>query len=146
MTYTPTVYEQIVQDFFAGKKLNFEDYKESLAERGWGEKRYFDAYVQDIKYIRELMQRMDFKSVAMNYVKASLRGDEKASSIAKTELEQKGCDKKYYEYIDQISELLKGIKNQEGALKFLEDFPITKNVDDEKTRKINEHFSEILLN
>ena len=120
MTYTPTVYEQIVQDFFAGKKLNFEDYKESLAERGWGEKRYFDAYVQDIKYIRELMQRMDFKSVAMNYVKASLRGDEKASSIAKTELEQKGCDKKYYEYIDQISELLKGIKNQEGALKFLE--------------------------
>ena len=33
-----------------------------------------------------------------------------------------------------------------GALKFLEDFPITKNVDDEKTRKINEHFSEILIN
>ena len=120
MTYAPTVYEKIVQDFFAGKKLNFEDYKESLAERGWVEKRYFDAYVQDIKYIRELMQRMDFKSVAMNYVKASLRGDEKASSIAKTELEQKGCDKKYYEYIDQISELLKGIKNQEGSLKFLE--------------------------
>ena len=124
MTYQPTVYEQIVQDFFDGKELKYGKYQDALSERGWNEKRYFDAYVEDIKYIRELMQRMDFKSVAMNYVKASLRGDEKASSIAKTELEQKGCDKKYYEYIDQISELLKGIKNQEGALKFIEDFCI----------------------
>lgn len=33
-----------------------------------------------------------------------------------------------------------------GALKFLKNFPITKNVDDEKTRKINENFSEILIN
>ena len=111
MTYQPTVYEQIVQDFFAGKKLNFEDYKESLSERGWNEKRYFDAYVEDIKYIRELMQRMDFKSVAMNYVKASLRGDEKASSIAKTELEQKGCDKKYYEYSMRLIKALEKFMN-----------------------------------
>ena len=33
-----------------------------------------------------------------------------------------------------------------GALRFLKNFPITKNVDDEKTRKINESFSEILIN
>ena len=60
MTYRPTVYEKIVQDFLSGKELNFQDYKTQLAERGWEDKRYFDAYVEDMKYIKSLMDSPDF--------------------------------------------------------------------------------------
>ena len=59
-SYKPTVYEQIVQDFLDGKELKFENYHEELATRGWSEKRYFDAYVEDIKYIKSLMDSPDF--------------------------------------------------------------------------------------
>lgn len=59
-SYKPTVYEQIVQDFLAGKELKFEDYQEELSARGWGDKRYFDAYVEDMKYIKGLMDSPDF--------------------------------------------------------------------------------------
>ena len=58
--YKPTVYEQIVQDFLAGKELKFEDYQEELAARGWEDKRYFDAYVEDMKYIKSLMDGPNF--------------------------------------------------------------------------------------
>lgn len=59
-SYKPTVYEQIVQDFLDGKELKFENYNEELAARGWSEKRYFDAYLEDIKYIKSLMDSPDF--------------------------------------------------------------------------------------
>lgn len=59
-SYKPTVYEQIVQDFLDGKELKFADYQEELAKRGWSDKRYFDAYVQDMKYIKSLMDLPDF--------------------------------------------------------------------------------------
>lgn len=59
-SYKQTVYEQIVQDFLDGKEPEFEDYKKELAERGWTEKRYFDAYIKDIKYIKSLMDSPDF--------------------------------------------------------------------------------------
>ena len=59
-TYTPTVYEQIVQDFLNGKELNYKTYEAELIERGWGEKRYFDAYIEDMKYIKSLMDSPDF--------------------------------------------------------------------------------------
>lgn len=58
--YKPTVYEKIVQDFLSSKELNYEEYKEDLAQRGWGDKRYFDAYVKDMKYIKSLMDSPDF--------------------------------------------------------------------------------------
>lgn len=58
--YKPTVYEQIVTDFLAGKNLNYNDYKEELSARGWSEKRYFDAYVKDMEFIKELMGKPDF--------------------------------------------------------------------------------------
>ena len=59
-TYKPTVYEQIVADYLAHKPLSFEDYAEELAQRGWKDRRYFDAYVKDIQYIDSLMQKPDF--------------------------------------------------------------------------------------
>ncbi|MBE6467163.1 MAG: hypothetical protein E7004_01025 [Alphaproteobacteria bacterium] len=59
--YKPTVYEQIVQDFLSDKELNYEEYKEELAKRGWGDKRYFDAYVEDMKYIKSLMDDSNLK-------------------------------------------------------------------------------------
>lgn len=58
--YKPTVYEQIVQDFFNEKEIKYENYQEELAKRGWKDKRYFDAYVEDIKYIKSLMDSPDF--------------------------------------------------------------------------------------
>ena len=59
-SYKPTVYEQIASDFLAGKKLKYEDYAEELSSRGWKEKRYFDAYVEDMKYIKSLMDSPNF--------------------------------------------------------------------------------------
>ena len=59
-SYKATVYERIVQDFLSGKELKYEDYQEELKNRGWGDKRYFDAYVKDIVYIKSLMDAPDF--------------------------------------------------------------------------------------
>jgi hypothetical protein len=68
--YKPTVYEQIVTDFLAGKNLNYDDYKDELSARGWSEKRYFDAYVKDMEFIKELMESPDFNlRVAADIVK-----------------------------------------------------------------------------
>lgn len=55
LDYEPTVYEQIVIDFLSGKELKFENYQNELTLRGWAEQRYFDAYVQDMKFIRRMM-------------------------------------------------------------------------------------------
>ena len=60
MSYQPTVYEKIVCDFLDGKELRFENYQKDLSTRGWSDKRYFDAYVQDVKYIKSLMDLPDF--------------------------------------------------------------------------------------
>ena len=69
-SYKPTVYEQIVQDFLSGKEPKFEDYKEELALRGWVEERYFDRYIEDLKYIKSLMDAPDFNlRQAMDNVK-----------------------------------------------------------------------------
>ena len=59
MSYKPTVYEQIVTDFLDGKELDYNDYKEELTARGWAEKRYFDAYVKDMEYIKGVMDKID---------------------------------------------------------------------------------------
>ena len=60
-SYKPTVYEQIVQDFLDNKDfvtradVYYEKYKDELAERGWAEKRYYDALIEDMLYIRNMM-------------------------------------------------------------------------------------------
>ena len=58
--YQPTVYEQIVRDLLDGKELKFENYQAELAERGWADERYFKAYVEDMKYIKSLMDSPNF--------------------------------------------------------------------------------------
>ncbi|MBR1600569.1 MAG: hypothetical protein IJ677_03225 [Alphaproteobacteria bacterium] len=59
MSYKPTVYEQIVTDYLSGKKLDYDNYKNELAARGWKDKRYFDAYVKDMEYIKGVMDKID---------------------------------------------------------------------------------------
>ncbi|MBQ8482365.1 MAG: hypothetical protein IJ532_07525 [Alphaproteobacteria bacterium] len=59
MSYKPTVYEQIVTDYLDGKKLDYNDYKNELAERGWADKRYFDAYIKDMEYIKGVMEQIN---------------------------------------------------------------------------------------
>ena len=59
-SYKPTVYEQIVRDFLDDKPLKYGKYKKELAERGWKDKRYFDAYIEDMKFIKKLMTKPDF--------------------------------------------------------------------------------------
>lgn len=59
-TYKPTVYEQIVRDFLDDKPLKYNKYKNELAERGWKDKRYFDAYVEDMRFIRDMMTKPNF--------------------------------------------------------------------------------------
>ena len=59
MSYKPTVYEQIVTDYLDGKELDYNNYKDELATRGWADKRYFDAYIDDIKYIKGIMEQID---------------------------------------------------------------------------------------
>ena len=60
LSYKPTVYEQIVRDFLDGKPLKYNKYKKELAARGWEDKRYFDAYIEDMKFIRDMMTKPDF--------------------------------------------------------------------------------------
>lgn len=60
LDYKPTVYEQIVIDFLAGKELKFENYQDELTARGWSERRYFDAYIKDMKFIKKMMDEPNF--------------------------------------------------------------------------------------
>ena len=60
LDYKPTVYEQIVIDFLAGKELKFENYQDELTARGWNERRYFDAYIKDMKFIKKMMDEPNF--------------------------------------------------------------------------------------
>ena len=59
MSYKPTVYEQIVTDYLDGKELDYNDYKKELALRGWKDKRYFDAYIKDMEYIKGIMEQIN---------------------------------------------------------------------------------------
>lgn len=89
--YTPTVYEQIVTDFLNGKELKYEDYQAELAARGWQEKRYFDAYLEDMKFIKSLMDKPDFNlRAAADVVKKQHPSDNKdVLSFALTDEEKK---------------------------------------------------------
>ena len=78
--YKPTVYEQIVIDYSAGKKLNYDDYKDELSARGWSEKRYFDAYIKDLEFINDLMKESGFIKFADERLKDYFSAD-KAKEI-----------------------------------------------------------------
>lgn len=91
LSYKPTVYEQIVIDFLNGKEPKFEDYQEELAKRGWGDKRYFDAYVKDMEYIKSLMDSKDFnlRQAADLVKKNHPSADEDVLKFSLTEEEKK---------------------------------------------------------
>ena len=78
LSYRPTVYEQIVIDFLAGKELDYSSYKEELVLRGWKEERYFDAYIQDIEFIKNLMEGPDFNlRIMADFVKKNHPSNDK---------------------------------------------------------------------
>ena len=89
--YKPTVYEQIVTDFLAGKPLRYKSYKKELTARGWIDKRYFDAYVEDMKFIKDLMEKPDFNlRIAADIVKKNHPSDNRdVLRFALTESEKK---------------------------------------------------------
>ncbi|MBQ9271171.1 MAG: hypothetical protein IJ218_02760 [Alphaproteobacteria bacterium] len=89
-SYKPTVYEQIVIDFLNGKKLNYKKYKKELAERGWADKRYFDAYVKDMEFIKELMEKPEFnQNLAEKIAKKYFDNDKTAELLNKLTAEEK---------------------------------------------------------
>ena len=88
--YKPTVYEQIVRDFLAGKEPKYEDYQTELAARGWGEKRYFDAYLKDMEYIRDMMENPKFnQNLAEKIAKKYFDNDKTAELLNKLTAEEK---------------------------------------------------------
>ena len=65
MSYKPTVYEEIVQDFVSSQLQDYPYYKAKWEKRGYT-KKDFDSYLKDVQYAYGLTQQPDF-----NVVKAS---------------------------------------------------------------------------
>lgn len=119
MSYKPTVYEQIVTDYLNNKKLDYNNYKDELAVRGWKDKRYFDAYVEDIKYIKDVMNQTDYKNAALDFAKDYLSEKNPSLQDVKDKISSKGWGNIYNEDIDNISLLLSQIKDKETVLNYL---------------------------
>lgn len=73
MSYQPTIYEQIVQDYLSHNLKDFKQYRTKWAERGYTQDD-FKQYVEDIKYAVELTEQPEFNVVraantAKEYVK-----------------------------------------------------------------------------
>jgi hypothetical protein len=73
LSYTPTVYEQIVTDFLNGTLHEYTAYRDQWETRGYTQKD-FDQYLQDITYAKGLTEQPDFNVVkaantAKEYVK-----------------------------------------------------------------------------
>lgn len=89
--YKPTVYEQIVWDFLNGKELKYNNYRKELAARGWNEKRYFDTYVEDIKFIKDLMDdpKFNLRAAADIVKRRHLLADEDVLHFSLTDEEKR---------------------------------------------------------
>lgn len=73
MSYQPTIYEQIVQDYLSHNLKDFKQYRTKWTERGYTQDD-FKQYVEDIKYAVELTEQPEFNVVraantAKEYVK-----------------------------------------------------------------------------
>lgn len=119
MSYKPTVYEQIVTDYLSNKKLDYDNYKDELAARGWKDKRYFDAYVEDIEYIKNVMDQQDYKNAILDFAKDYLSGKKPSIQDVKDKIASNGWEDTYDKDIDNISLLLGEIKGKEAALSYL---------------------------
>lgn len=65
MSYKPTIYEQIVQDYINGKLKDYQDYEKDWKARGLAKKDYLQ-YIKDIAYAESLLGLPD-----VNIVKAA---------------------------------------------------------------------------
>jgi hypothetical protein len=73
-SYTPTVYEQIVTDFLAGKQKGYISYRKQWEDRGYNRKD-FEQYLEDIAYAKSLTEQPDFNVVkAANMAKEHVKG------------------------------------------------------------------------
>ena len=70
MTYTPTIYEQIVRDFLSLSLKDYSYYEKKWAKRGYNKKDFVE-YIKDIEYAHDLTLSKDF-----NVVKASNQAKE----------------------------------------------------------------------
>ena len=96
MSYKPTVYEQIVTDYLDGKELDYNNYKDELATRGWADKRYFDAYLEDIKYIKGVMEQIDKGEINLR----------QAADVVKNNHPSKKEDVLYFSLTDEEKEIV----------------------------------------
>lgn len=62
--YTPTVYEQIVQDYLSAKLKDYSYYEKEWSSRGYNKKDYLQ-YLKDIAYAESLLSLPDTGIVAM---------------------------------------------------------------------------------
>jgi len=92
LSYKPTVYEQIVTDFLNGKRLRYKDYKKELTERGFADKRYFDAYVKDMEYIRDMMENPNYNHELAQKISEKYFTTEETAQLVKTLEDRKNID------------------------------------------------------
>lgn len=107
MSYRPTVYEQIVTDYLDGKELDYNDYKEELSARGWEEKRYFDAYVKDMEYIKDVMEQIDKGEINLR----------QAADVVKNNHPSNKQDVLYFSLTDDEKKLVLGAEDK-GSFKY----------------------------
>jgi len=118
--YKPTVYEKIVTDFLDNKALDYNNYKAELAERGWKDKRYFDAYLKDMQYIKNvIMEQKDYKDAIAKYIATYFSGKQISSEDVQKKLSAKGWGNAYNANIKEIAEFLEQISDKEKAKNYL---------------------------
>ncbi len=140
LSYKPTVYEQIVIDFWNGKKLRYKDYKKELAERGFADKRYFDAYVEDMRFIRDMMLKDGFNRELAEKISGKYFNADETAQIFKVITDKKEIDfeglkeallekgytkKQLSSFTDDMNSVQKLIKNPKFNLRLAAD--IVKN-------------------
>ncbi|MBQ7633603.1 MAG: hypothetical protein IJS88_05795 [Alphaproteobacteria bacterium] len=145
-SYKPTVYEQIVTDFwnnpelFENKDLSYDKYKKELAERGFADKRYFDAYVEDMRFIRDMMLKDGFNRELAEKISGKYFNADETAQIFKVITDKKEIDfeglkevllekgytkKQLSSFTDDMNSVQKLIKNPKFNLRLAAD--IVKN-------------------
>lgn len=89
MTYTPTIYEQIVEDYLNGKIKPYDDYCQLWEDRGYS-KADFLSYIKDIEYAARLLDKPDFNIIkACNEAKEYVKDRKDIVTFALTDKEKK---------------------------------------------------------
>ncbi|MBQ8750823.1 MAG: hypothetical protein IJZ30_04225 [Alphaproteobacteria bacterium] len=89
MTYTPTIYEQIVRDFLSLSLKDYSYYEKRWTKRGYNKKDFIE-YVKDIEYAHDLTLSKDFNVVkASNQAKEYVKDRKSIVTFSLTEKEKK---------------------------------------------------------